>query len=276
MLNRFHSAVLDVQDFEAAVSHYGTLLGREPSWLGRNAERGSRSAFFRLANMALEVCDPGRGARTREGLRAIRLDAQDVADLPARLSLEGVEILETTRESSEESSGAQTLEWTRCAIDPTSSRGIEVEILGDMTHGAFPEARVDVPAQSAVRDLDHVVIFSEDVESTRDFYLEGLGIRLALDKTFDDRQVRLLFFRLGGVTIEIGSRLGARPEAERPDRFGGLAWEVESADEIRERLLGADFDVSEVRPGNKAGTRVCTVRSPVHGVPTLLIQPVSR
>jgi hypothetical protein len=49
---------------------------------------------------------------------------------------------------------------------------------------------------------------------------------------------------------------------------------VGDIDAIRSRLLGDRFDVSEIRDGNKPGTRVCTVRDPVHGVPTLLIEPV--
>jgi hypothetical protein len=67
--------------------------------------------------------------------------------------------------------------------------------------------------------------------------------------------------------------MGPPPQPERGDAFGGLAWRVPNVDAIRARLLGSGFDVSEVRAGHKPGTRVCTVRRPTHGVPTLLIQP---
>jgi hypothetical protein len=46
---------------------------------------------------------------------------------------------------------------------------------------------------------------------------------------------------------------------------------VPDAEAARERLAAAGFDVSEVRPGAKPGTRVCTVRREAWGVPTLLI-----
>ena len=46
-------------------------------------------------------------------------------------------------------------------------------------------------------------------------------------------------------------------------------------DAIESRLKADRFDVSEIRDGNKAGTRASTVRDPVHGVSTLLIQPLS-
>jgi catechol 2,3-dioxygenase-like lactoylglutathione lyase family enzyme len=278
MLDRFHGAVIDVRDFDSAVAHYGVLLGRKPSWLGRNSKSGSRSAVFRLANMSLEICDPGpsSGGEWQEGLRAIALEAERPDDLAARFEERGVATLESTRESAEEASGGGVHEWTRLPIDPASSRSIEIEVVSGMAGTPLPEAEVSVGAKSAIRDLDHVVVFTADVEATRAFYKDGLGLRLALDKTFEERQVRLLFFRLGSVTIEIGSRLGAEPSSEAADRFGGLAWEVEDVDVIRERLEGEGFDVSGVRKGNKAGTRVCTVRNPVYGVPTLLIEPVSR
>ena len=278
MLNRFHSAVIEVEDFEAAVANYGLLLGRKPSWMGRNPEAGSRSALFRLANMSLEIRDPGMslGEERPEGLRTLLLEAERPDDLEAWFEERGVVTLASTRESAEETNGDETLEWTRLPIDPASSRGIGIEVVAGMTGTPLSEAEVNVGAKAAIRDLDHVVVFSADIEATRAFYEDGLGLRLALDKTFEEREVRLLFFRLGNVTIEIGSRLGAEPSSESPDRFGGLAWEVEDVDVIRARLEGDGFDVSGVRKGNKAGTRVCTVRNPVYGVPTLLIEPVSR
>jgi catechol 2,3-dioxygenase-like lactoylglutathione lyase family enzyme len=278
MLNRFHSAVIDVRDFDAAVRHYGVLLGRKPSFVGRSTGSGSRSAVFRLANMSLEICDPGAssGDEWQEGLRAILLETESPDDLEARFEERGVATLGSTRESAKETSGRETHEWTRLPIDPASSRGVGIEIVTGMTGVPLSEAEMDVGAKAAVRDLDHVVVFSADVEETRSFYKDGLGLRLALDKTFEEREVRLLFFRLGGVTIEIGGRLGAEPNSDAADRFGGLAWEVEDVDVIRERLRGGGFDVSGVRNGNKPGTRVCTVRNPVYGVPTLLIEPVSR
>jgi hypothetical protein len=96
--------------------------------------------------------------------------------------------------------------------------------------------------------------------------------------------MRLLFFRVGGVTLEIAAQ-DPRPEAGSPatarggddnDRLWGLSWRVPNADAARERLAGAGFDVSDVRAGRKPDTRVLTVRDGTCGVPTLLIEPPSR
>ena len=106
-------------------------------------------------------------------------------------------------------------------------------------------------------------------------YRDGLGLRLALDRTFDERGVRLLFFRIGGTTVEVAAAATRPPDPSAADRFGGLAWKVEDADAARRRLVAAGFDVSEVRMGNKPGTRVCTVRDAPAAVPTLILEPAA-
>ena len=112
-----------------------------------------------------------------------------------------------------------------------------------------------------------------DAEATKRVYGESLGLRLALDRSFPERKVRLLFFRVGGVTVEIASALEAQPDPAAQDRLWGLAWRVPDADAARARLIAAKFAVTPVRSGNKPGTRVCTVERDTCGVPTLLIGP---
>ena len=80
------------------------------------------------------------------------------------------------------------------------SDSIPIELISEES-GPLPEwDRVraqSIDPQSAIQALDHVVVFSADVEATRAFYGDLLGIRLALDRTFEKRGVRLLFFRMG-------------------------------------------------------------------------------
>lgn len=141
--------------------------------------------------------------------------------------------------------------------------------------------------------VDHVVIQCADLDAAIALYRDALGLRLALDRTFDDRGLRILFFRVGGVTLEVvgppsaNSAPGsdAPPGADRAegsaqspglDRLWGIAYRFTDVEAARTRLAAADFDVSPVRPGVKPGTRVCTVREPTHGVATLLIEPAPR
>jgi len=60
--------------------------------------------------------------------------------------------------------------------------------------------------------------------------------------------------------------------ARRSLELWGLSWRVPEAGAARRRLQAAGLDVSEVRPGRKAGTRVFTVRDKTCGVPTLVLE----
>ena len=240
MLTGFHSVVVDVADFDAAVRDYALLLGRAPS-------HGTRSARFSLLNAQLELRDlgagpgptatsPGLPVRGEEGIAGLRFafrPAPGSRFLPGRLA------------------------------GPT----IPIELVAE----AEPPA-VSCGSAAQVEGLDHVVVVSPDPERTRRYFAEDLGIRLALDRSFAERGLRLIFFRLGGVTLEVASALGATPAGSRRDAFQGLAWKVDRIEAIHARLLDAGFDLSEIRRGHKTGTRVATVRGPVHGVPTLLIE----
>lgn len=128
-------------------------------------------------------------------------------------------------------------------------------------------------APGAVRALDHVVIRTGDAESARRLYRDALGLRLALDRSFPDWGVRLLFFRLGGLTVELAASLREAPDPAGADRLWGLSWRVDDVAAARERLARAGRDVSELRAGRKPGTRVFSVRDGTCGVPTLFIGP---
>jgi len=285
MLSAFHSVVVDVRDLEVAVRDYARLLGQDPLRREWSAARGTRSAQFGLANTLLElranseeVADEGASPGDRKfGPAGIRLVCEDDAPATA-LAARGVRVASSEEEEAVFDDEQGCRRWRSHRIDPASSRGLPVELIsGERIEpdGRRTEGASSVDPAARIRALDHVVVLSPDPDGTRAFYGEGLGIRLALDKTFEARGVRLLFFRIGGTTIEIGARLGSQARSDLSDRFGGFAWQVVEIDAIHARLVGDGFDVSEIRDGNKPGTRVCTVRDPVHEVPTLLVEPVS-
>lgn len=311
---RLHSAIVRVRDFDRGRDEIGRLLGRPAGWQGVDGADGTLIALFALANTMLEVRGPapngpdgpgpldasedgseasGREAARcarpaegivgeREGLCGIRLEwdfeGSGVSSLGIPKAFEQLRLESRVPESARATgtNGAPDRSWQVLRLDREESRSIPLEIVsGD--EGGRPEAtrEADAPRGSRVDALDHVVVLSPDLEASRRLYEDELGLRLALDRSFPERGVRLLFFRLGGTTVEIGGRLDAEPRAEGGDRFGGLAWRVGDVDAARERLEADRFDVSPTRKGHKPGTRVCTVRSPVHGVPTLLIEPAS-
>jgi catechol 2,3-dioxygenase-like lactoylglutathione lyase family enzyme len=117
------------------------------------------------------------------------------------------------------------------------------------------------------------VVVTADAEAAKRLYGDALGLRCALDREFPQWGARLIFHRVGDVTVELAARLDAADLDPARDRLFGLSWRVPDADAARARLLAAGVDASEVRTGRKPGTRVLTVRSGTCGVPTLLIEP---
>src|SRR5215470_14190181 len=134
-------------------------------------------------------------------------------------------------------------------------------------------------AVDGVAAIDHVVIRTPAPDRAIVLWRDRLGLRLALDRIFPERGLRLLFFRSGGITLEFASGHPApAPPAvpEEPDVFYGVSYRVPSLEACRERLGRAGLDVSTVRPGMRRGTSVLTVRSGTAGVPTLLLQEHER
>jgi catechol 2,3-dioxygenase-like lactoylglutathione lyase family enzyme len=298
MLTAFDHAVIAVEDLTRATERFEALLGRPASWRGVHPDAGTANTLFRLENCYLELLSPhGDGplgaqvqatlASRGEGMLALAFGTADVAAAAAALRERGVEV---GSPASGEGRGtpARNVErdtdrpdavrrWSSVLLPPPSTRGIPVLVLEhESAPELLPATRPFDPAGAAVVALDHAVVISDDPSASAAFYGDVLGLRLALDRDFPKRGVRLIFFRVGGVTVEVAGPIETKENSDGQDRFGGLSYRVDDVDAIRARLLAANFDVSEVRDGNKPGTRVCTVRSGTCGVPTLLLQPAPR
>jgi catechol 2,3-dioxygenase-like lactoylglutathione lyase family enzyme len=134
-----------------------------------------------------------------------------------------------------------------------------------------PERDEPPPLESAIA-IDHIVVHTIDPDAAIATWRDQMGMRLALDREFPARHLRLLFFRSGGITLEYASPLPAAADRTGEDRIHGVSYRVTDLAARRERLLAAGADVSELRPGMRPGTTVLTVRSGTAGVPTLLLQ----
>ena len=116
--------------------------------------------------------------------------------------------------------------------------------------------------------FNQIIIYTPDIEYLRDLFTEKLGIRLALDKIFNfgEKDIRMMFFRIGGVTLEV---------IENPDSeslsYGGVGWHSENIYKCHKRLIDSNFDLSEIRKGRKPGTIVATIRNAPLKMPTIII-----
>ncbi len=295
MLESLDHVILAVRDLSAATRQYARLLGRTPSWRGAHPGQGTENALFRLDNTYLELLCPEGEGPVGDALRGF-LDARGEA--PVGLAF-GTRDAEACRASwlaqglepepietglgRDVESGAYR-EWRRVPLAVSATRGVVVFAIEHVSPDAsLSPAGFTGDERAAVFGLDHAVLQTADPEATRALYGDRMGLRLALDRSFPDWGVRLLFFRVGGVTLEVAARLAGGAEKEGAlsggpadpdhDRLFGLSWLVRDANEARARLAETGFDVSEVREGRKPGTRVLTVRDGTCGVPTLLIEP---
>jgi catechol 2,3-dioxygenase-like lactoylglutathione lyase family enzyme len=285
MLHSLDHVIVCVRDLPDAAETYARLFGREPSWRGAHPGQGTANALFRLANTYLELVGvSGEGPFARvigerlerdgEGLIGLAFGTDDADACAAELRARGIAAADPREGSGVDLRSGAKRSWRNVHWPPAATRGVLSFAIEHLSRAdALPPAPLTSPRESAVEALDHVVVRSPDGDAARAVWGESLGLRLALDKSFEERGVRLQFFRVGGVTVEVASALGAPADPAAPDRLWGLAWRVPDADAARARLVGAGFSVTPVRSGNKAGTRVCTVERDTCGVPTLLIAP---
>ncbi len=289
-VDRIDHVVIAVRDVAQATPEMARLLGCSPSWKGPQPADGTSNVLFRLANTTLELLAPegdgpvGRALRTHidaqgEGLLRLDFGTRDLEAVRASLASIGVETHEPVDAlSHDDPSGA----WRRYRVvdlPADAARGITARIVEDAsTDEIVPHASPIDDDGSCVGHLDHVVVMTKAPEHALSFYGEGLGLRLALDKRFEKRGVRLIFFRSGGLTLEIGASLKEGSDLGSPgedtDLLWGIAHQVGDADRARARVEAAGYDVTPVRDGHKPGTRVFTVKNAPFGVPTLFIEPV--
>ena len=285
MIDRLDHVMVVVADLDAAAARTAALLGRAASWRGSHPAYGTANALFRLDNTYLELIAPARDesfgavlrerlAREGEGVCGLAFGSADAGDTVAELRARGIEVADPVPGSGRDERTGAERRWRNAFLSPAASRGVLVFVIEhESPPDSLPMMAPEGDPAAVVHALDHVVVATRDLEGTRALYGDGLGLRLALDRTFEQRGQRILFFRTGGATVEVVASTREAPDETAPDRFFGLAWRVPDADAVRARTLRAGFDASEVRPGAKPGTRVFTVRDAPGEVPTLLIEP---
>lgn len=282
MLTSFDHALIAVRDLEAAAADYERMLGRRRSWRGVHPDLGTENALFKLDNTYLELLAPGasgpvaelltrRLEEQGEGLVGMAFGTDDAELCAGTLRERGLAAADPRAGEGRDLESGAVRHWRNVMLPTEETRGLTLFAIEHVSPPeALPYAAAEVEV-GAVDGLDHIVINTVDAEAAIALYGDKLGIRLALDRRFEARGMRLLFFRIGGITVEVAASLEERGPAETPDRFFGLAYRVADAHLARERLAAAGFEIGRVRDGHKPGTLVCTIREPTHGVPTLLI-----
>lgn len=277
MLEHVDHVTIAVREIELAVAQYTALLGAAPVWRGGQPELGTHAALFSLENALVELVSPDASAieaealRERmqahgEGLSALALGCADAMATSDALRARGVR---ATRPQPGEARGAdgRVRTYRTVELSARATRGLSVFAVERPDLEAL---RTHVPAADAPHALDHVVVRSASPEAAIALYRDGLGLRLALDREIRGR--RMLFFRVGGVTLEVVHDAGLVDL----DAFHGLAYRVRDVEAAHARLDALDLALDDVRDGVKPGTRVFGVRGATCGVPTLILSDAAR
>ena len=290
MLKSIDRIVIVTDQIEQAQRDCVALLGRSPSWSGEYPGRAIRYVLFCVENTRIELISPIGSVSENSELRN-HLDAKGpglfglvFSTMDINESLESIQKLGITCGdplsvlAHDEPSGAYR-RLVQSGLSKKDTRGVRLSVSSSSTADELlPPALPLGEVSATVTKVDHVVISTRDADRAKTLYGDSLGIRLALDRSFPERGLRLLFFKLGGVTLEFSvptrddAELGSTHENE--DNLWGLAYQVPNADHAQARLKESGFDVSDVRKGHKPGTRVFTIKSSPLGIPTLMIEPV--
>jgi catechol 2,3-dioxygenase-like lactoylglutathione lyase family enzyme len=236
--------------------------------LGRSANVGEESATIRLDNMSLELALSEDGS---EGFAGLAFEVEN-ADAAFR-ACERRALKPATPVAFAEADGAGALhEGRHIDLDGEATFGVRVSLI-ERTKGGRSFSRAKTLGDGAVRGLDHVVVRTTHPNRAAALYGARLGLDMRLDRTEPKWGARLMFFRAGDLIVEVVHNLADEP-SDKPDQLWGLSWRTANIEAAHTRLKST-FDISEIRPGRKPGTRVFTVRNNTLGVPTLIIEPAS-
>jgi catechol 2,3-dioxygenase-like lactoylglutathione lyase family enzyme len=278
--------ILAVRDLADATRRYATLFARRPSWRGEHPGQGTANTLFKLHNTYLElIAVEGEGPtasvlsshldRHGEGLIGLAFATRDADAARADLADRGLDPAQVAPGIGRDADSGLIRRWRTVMLPAARTRGV---LLFAIEHGSpdlLPEAAPVGPADAVITGIDHAVVQTPDAEAAIQLYRDGLGLRLALDRSFPDWGMRLVFLRVGGVTVELAQPLRDAPQPTETDQLWGISWRVPDAEAVRARLTEAGLDVSDVRSGRKPGTRVVSVKDGTCGVPTLLIEPAA-
>ena len=277
MFNQLDHLIVVVNDLQAAKNNYQKLFGLAPVWSGTHKELGTSNSLFNFQNTYFELLSPtseGLGAdlinhyldTSGEGLIGMVFATKNIVGV--HNALKGREFLVGDISDGEgiNSADQRVRKWKNLFLPPELTRGIFSFVI-EHTDGNLPETK-NLEASSPHK-LDHVVINTNDADGFIEIYKDIFDIRLALDKTIEHWQKRMLFFRLNQTTIEVIEQQDDLPPS---DKMWGLAWAVKDIEKAHQRLLDEGVKVTPIQKGVKEKTLVATIKSHTQNVPTLLIQ----
>ena len=277
MISTLDHLIIVVKDLDQAEENYKKILGTKPVWRGKHKSLGTANSIFNFKNTYLELLTAdgeGLGAElvknliqeNGDGLAGIVFGVDDMPQTVKQLKQEGYEISDPAEGEGSDDVTNKVRKWENLFLPPELTRGLFSFII-QHHDGELPSHKEY--AKDSINKLDHVVINTNNADSFIETYRDVFKIRLALDKTIEHWNSRMLFFRLNKTTIEVVEK---KDDKDSLDSLWGLAWGVESIEKAHERLTKEGVEITDIKNGLKENTLVATIKSHTHNVPTLLIE----
>jgi catechol 2,3-dioxygenase-like lactoylglutathione lyase family enzyme len=257
---------------------YEMLLGRNADWQSHDPLTGISSVFFQLEGVAVELIAP-HGNGTLTGKLTDRLHQQGPGLQSVVFSSDSLEedrrIFERRALSPEEIQVGQSMDiatrrvrqWSRFRMAASQTAGVRMFVLQRSPDDPLTELSA-IPG--ALVALDHLVVNTDHPDRAMALYGARLGLRLALDLTLAQRDIRLMSFKAGASRIEVSHRISGEKALEA-DKLWGVTWRTVDIVAAHARMQSHGLNISDIRTGMQKGTQVFTVRDGTCSVPTLIL-----
>ncbi len=282
MITDIDHLVLLCASIEEGRAAYETLFSRQADWMSVDSE-GISSVFFQLDGIALELIAPTGNSdlasrlkqRLQEqgpGLQSIVFASDSIAEDRRVFERRALKPSEAQTGKSTDALTARTRQWTRFRIPDEATGGVRMFVLQRAESDLLT---VKPAAENSLLSLDHLVIATNHPDRATALFGARLGLRLTLDISSAERDIRLISFRVASSRIELSHRILKAGEAKvgkaNADKLWGVTWKTDDIGAAHSRMQKAGLNVSEVRTGMTKGTRVFTVRDGTLNVPTLIL-----
>jgi catechol 2,3-dioxygenase-like lactoylglutathione lyase family enzyme len=277
MITDIDHLVLLCPSIEEGRVAYETLFGRNADWMTIGSE-GISSVFFQLDGIALELIAPVGDSelaarlkrRLREqgpGLQSIVFASDSLAEDRRVFERRALKPSEAQTGQSTDALTARTRQWSRFRIPDDVTGGVRIFVLQRAESDLLT---VKPAAENSLLSLDHLVISTNHPDRATAFFGARLGLRLSLDISSAERDMRLISFRVASSRIELSHRISKAGEANA-DKLWGVTWKTNDIGAAHSRMQKAGLNVSEVRTGMTKGTQVFSVRDGTLNIPTLIL-----
>ena len=276
MLTKFKSTIITSNNIKKTKREFINLIGNDFSndLLDQNDDiefssikllNGSIAIFPNTPKLASSLNLLNEEFEEQRGIIAISFVSDDIDEDHKRFQEIGLSVSDIKTSNSMDSQG-RGAELVFFSIIKKDSFDLNILIFQD--NDEYFNNNNKQYDESDISKFNQVVVFSPKVKKIKELLTDKLGIRLALDKVFDfgDGEVRMLFFRIGGVTIEV-----VEDKKISSTRFGGIGWHSDNLKSCHERLLKSNFTLSEIRKGRKPDTLVSTIKNAPVDIPTIII-----